>query len=49
MASTNNPLFSILMKSKVNKIGETGATSLSDVLKSNTTLIELHLGCEHKK
>lgn len=31
----------------VNKIGETGATSLSEALKSNATLAELNLGCEY--
>ena len=41
MASTNNALFFILIKSTDNKIGETGATSLSDALKSNTTLTQL--------
>ena len=30
-------------------IGEKGATSLSDALKSNKTLIELYLGCKHKR
>ena len=43
MASINSPLFPILIKPTGNHIGETGATSLSDALKSNTTLIELDL------
>ena len=42
MASINNPLFSILIKSTDNRIGETGAASLSEALKSNTTLTQLH-------
>ena len=46
IASINNPLFSILIKLSVNKIGSTGATSLSDALKSNTTLITLDLSGE---
>ena len=33
------------LASTENDIGERGATSLSDALKSNTTLIELNLGC----
>ena len=32
-----------------NKIGERGATSLSDALKSNTTLIRFSLGSEHNR
>ena len=48
MASINNPLFSILIKSTGNNIGETGATSLSDALKSNTTLTKLNLRGEHE-
>ena len=43
-----NSLFSILIKSTDNIIGETGATSLSDALKSNTTLTELDLDCKDK-
>ena len=39
-------LFSILIKLSVNKIGSTGATSLSDALKSNTTLTKLNLSGE---
>ena len=49
MASINNPLFSILIKSTANNIGYIGATSLSDALKSNTTLTQLNLWCKHKK
>ena len=41
-ASINKPLFSVLIKS-TDIIGDTGAASLSDALKSNTTLIELDL------
>ena len=47
--SINNPLFSILIKSTVNNIEERGATSLSDALKSNTTLIELNLRSKDKR
>ena len=32
-----------------NNIGDTGATSLSESLKSNTTLTELILGCKDKR
>ena len=32
-----------------NIIGDTGATSLSEALKSNATLIELDLNCEDKR
>ena len=45
--STNHS--SILIKSTDNNIGDTGATSLSEALKSNTTLTQLNLWCEHKK
>ena len=41
MAFINNPLFFILNKSTGNPIEETGETSLSDALKSNTTLTQL--------
>ena len=44
MSSINNPFFFILIKLTGNIIGEKGATSLSDALKSNTTLVELYLG-----
>ena len=37
---------SILNKSKDNQIEEKGATSLSDSLMTNTTLIQLHLDCK---
>ena len=40
-------LFSILIKSTDNRMGETGATSLVDALKSNTTLTELNLSSEN--
>ena len=41
--------FSISIKSIESDIGDAGAKSLSDALKSNTTLSELSLGCEHKR
>ena len=41
--SINNSLFSILITSIGNKIGDTGATSLSESLKSNTTLTKLNM------
>ena len=41
--------FFILIISTGNKIRDTGATSLSEVLKSNTTLTKLHLSCEDKR
>ena len=43
MTSINNPHFSTFIKSTVNNIGDRGATSLSDALKSNTTLTKLNL------
>ena len=46
--SVNKPLFSFLIKWTDNRICDTGATSLSDALKSNTTLTDLDLGREHK-
>ena len=49
MVSVNNSLFSVLIKSTVNDIGDTGATSLSDALKSNTTLTKLNLFSQHKR
>ena len=49
MASANNPLFSIHKKSSGSWIRDTGATSLSDALKSNKTLTKLNLRGEHKK
>ena len=49
MASINNSLFSILIKSIDNRIGDTGTASLSDALKSNTTLMKLNLGSDDKR
>ena len=43
MSFTNIQLFSIPIKSSGDKIGETGATLLSEALKSNTTLTKLDL------
>ena len=40
---------SVLIKLSDNIIGETGATSFSDALKSNTTLTKLDLSGEHKE
>ena len=48
MAFNNNPLFH-LTKSTDDKIGDKGTTSLSDALKSNTTLTELFLRSEYKR
>ena len=39
----NNSLFFFLLTSTESKIGDTGATSLSESLKSNTTLTKLNL------
>ena len=47
--NTNNSLFSFLITSTGNKIGESGATLLSESLKSNTTLTELNLSGEDKR
>jgi hypothetical protein len=41
--------FSFIITSTGNEIGDTGATSLSEALKSNTTLIELNMSCEDKR
>ena len=41
--------FPFLFTPTDNIIGDTGVTSLSDSLKSNTTLTELNLGCEDKR
>ena len=41
--------FSFLFSSTGNKIGDTGATSLSEALKSNTTLTTLNLWSETKE
>ena len=49
MSSVNNSLFSILINSTGNNIYETGATSLSDALKSNTSLRDLDLRSEDKR
>ena len=49
MTSINNSLFSFLFTSTDNKIGDTGATSLSESLKSNTALTELNLGSDDKR
>ena len=49
MTSINNLLFSFLFTSTVNKIGDTGAASLSESLKSNTTLTQLNLSGEDKR
>ena len=46
--SINNSLFSFLFTSTGNVIGDTGTTSLSESLKSNTTLTKLYLNCEDK-
>ena len=46
--STIHP-FAILIISTENKIGDRGATSLSDALKSNTTLTKLNLRREKKR
>ena len=47
--SINNSLFSFLFDSTGNKFGNTGATSLSDALKSNTSLAELNLFGKDKR
>ena len=49
MASINNSLFSFLITSTDNKIGERGATSLSESLKLNAALAELGLWSEYKR
>ena len=41
--------FSFIITSTGNKIGDRGATSLSESLKSNTTLTALNLSCEDKR
>ena len=43
ITSINNSLFSILIKLTDNCIGYKGAKSMSDALKSNTTLTKLYL------
>ena len=49
MTSINKPLFSFISKSTGNNIGDRGATSLSDALKSNTTLTQLDLSSKDKR
>ena len=49
MTSINNQLFFTLIKSTDNKIGNTGRASLSEALKSNTSLTELDLSGETKR
>ena len=44
-----NLLDSVPKKSIGNKIGERGATSLGEALKSNATLVKLNLRGKHKK
>ena len=46
--SINNSFVSVLKSSTANKVRDTGATSLSEALKSNTTLTELDLTCEYE-
>ena len=46
--NTNSCHVSIFIKT-ANKIGDSGATSLSNALKINTTLTKLGLGGEHKR
>ena len=48
-ASINKSLFAFLFTSTESKIGDTGVTSLSKALKSNTTLDELILRSRDKK
>ena len=47
--SINNSFFPFLFISTVNKIGDAGAKSLSEALKSNTTLTGLNLYGEDKR
>ena len=47
--SINNSLFSFLFTTTGNEIGDTGTMSLSEALKSNTTLTELYLSSEDKR
>ena len=49
MIFINNPLFSVPIKSTDNEVGERGAQSLGDALKSNTTLMKLDLRSENKR
>ena len=45
--SINNSLF-YFFTSTENDIGSTGATSLSELLKSNTTITDVDLDCHYK-
>ena len=47
MAFINKQVFIVIISTE-NIIGDTGATSMSDVLKSNATLTKLHLWGDHK-
>ena len=49
MTSINNSLVSFLFSSTGNDIWGKGAKSMSEALKSNTTLTELNLFCEYKR
>ena len=49
MTPTNKSLFSFLIISTANRIGNMGATSLSESLKSNTTITKLYLGGKGKR
>ena len=42
-------IITLMIQLTDNKIGDTGATSLSEALKSNTTLTKLNLGGEDKR
>ena len=48
MVPINYCLFFCFYQSTGNKIGDTGAASLSDALKSNTALTQLDLESEYK-
>ena len=48
MTSINNPLFPFFAQTTDNNIGNAGATSLSEGLKTNTTLTKLDFSCQHK-
>ena len=49
MTSINNHSLPFSLNQSGNSIGDTGTTSLSDALKSNTTLTQLNLGSNLKK
>ena len=49
IGTINNSLSSVFIQSSDNELGDTGATSLIDALKSNTTLTELYLDGEDKR